>query len=1044
MRPSIEIFKSHKKCNEKMFIILKSNLPQNIKILQLQRAIADGANVQIKNESNKSLLDVAVENQELLVIEFIVKQLSIAEASSYEDETTIPDVLLSLVNEYIDQMEQKILKYKNTHHNSSLPKFSLALNSDVIESTLKMGNSVKKTIDQINKKTKASNILIWFKDTSKEFLVRTAVHLYQHFEWQFNEVFNSDGQYGIENLVKDAVARTMKYLNSEMENNREPEHSPESLCKAIVLSEPKSWIPFRDELMSWLGNNKVHRTLGWKSSELYSCTGILITNEYGYTKYYQHYMSSKETGYRCRFQWEIDSWANESRKYKQINPPKYFCYGKKSLNIEHAVHELLDTLDQFRISKLNLERIDFRVPAPINKPSVMRISPINGSWSDWFHKRLNATNQIIVIHGLPGVGKSEIVKQYIEAYADEYDGCIWIDGASFSTISNSFKDLARINLKLKYKSDLFAETYDALKNHKILFVFVNVTDVDVLNTCLSSCQRHFFIITTALSEWYHDRKKLITAVVDNFTESESRQFIMNYLPHSENQHTIGSLAKLCFNNPLKLRLAVAQIKCNQKRWMKRNRSYSIANYLEENKSIHIRDTSEIQQISNHLEAIWQLKFNCIRANKYFGENAMKMLCLIAFCTNLNIPEDLFRIEFGNDIEYITDFLKQHSLVDIENNMIDVHTIVQDSIIQSLSAKEILEHLDIILSILEPHMKSRVSAHIYKPHIISVWSTAYKFPELIEKYIFCSNLRMKKYQPFTTFIHIISAIPNPVVLQTIINTKGFTKNIFDTKMADNSLPLHAAAHESTLPVIKILLEYVINDINALTTSNHTPLHFVVINNKAPVAIAAKLIDAGADVNLKNKFNCTALHYAVLRNDLELVELLLKAKSFVDAKNNKDLTPLLMAVKFNRTEIAAVLLSFNANVNCADNEKNTPLHWACRNENIKMLNLLLTACPDPMFNPCNDAGRTVFHEAVSGSNSRIISILFKIDKFLQFINVQCKKGETALHIAVSKNCRGCCYLLLINGADRNVFDKSENKAPVHLIDDEIIKKIFDMIE
>jgi ankyrin repeat protein len=58
----------------------------------------------------------------------------------------------------------------------------------------------------------------------------------------------------------------------------------------------------------------------------------------------------------------------------------------------------------------------------------------------------------------------------------------------------------------------------------------------------------------------------------------------------------------------------------------------------------------------------------------------------------------------------------------------------------------------------------------------------------------------------------------------------------------------------------------------------------------------LIDKGADVNAKNKYNETPLFYAVkIKDNIEIVKLLIDKGVDVNAKNKYNETPLFYAVK-----------------------------------------------------------------------------------------------------------------------------------------------------
>ena len=67
----------------------------------------------------------------------------------------------------------------------------------------------------------------------------------------------------------------------------------------------------------------------------------------------------------------------------------------------------------------------------------------------------------------------------------------------------------------------------------------------------------------------------------------------------------------------------------------------------------------------------------------------------------------------------------------------------------------------------------------------------------------------------------------------------------------------------------------------------------------------LIDAGANVNLSDANNATALHYAVMFNNKEITTLLVDAKADVNLKNNVGKTPLDFAKMHNDDTLNLIL-------------------------------------------------------------------------------------------------------------------------------------------
>ena len=86
-----------------------------------------------------------------------------------------------------------------------------------------------------------------------------------------------------------------------------------------------------------------------------------------------------------------------------------------------------------------------------------------------------------------------------------------------------------------------------------------------------------------------------------------------------------------------------------------------------------------------------------------------------------------------------------------------------------------------------------------------------------------------------------------------------------------------------------------------------------------AVAAKLIKAGADINLQDSRNKSALIYAINnsdeKTDLEILELLLKAGANPNLADKDNNPPLIYAIKSRRAAEVAVLVEHGADLKSA---------------------------------------------------------------------------------------------------------------------------------
>ena len=107
---------------------------------------------------------------------------------------------------------------------------------------------------------------------------------------------------------------------------------------------------------------------------------------------------------------------------------------------------------------------------------------------------------------------------------------------------------------------------------------------------------------------------------------------------------------------------------------------------------------------------------------------------------------------------------------------------------------------------------------------------------------------------------------------------------------------------------------------------TPLHSVVScrDNFGYIELVQKLIEYDADINAKNAYGSTPLHWASRGqhfNDGAILRLLLTHGGDVNARDREGLTPLHEASKYGALEVARLLLEYGADVEAKDNDGRT---------------------------------------------------------------------------------------------------------------------------
>ena len=111
-----------------------------------------------------------------------------------------------------------------------------------------------------------------------------------------------------------------------------------------------------------------------------------------------------------------------------------------------------------------------------------------------------------------------------------------------------------------------------------------------------------------------------------------------------------------------------------------------------------------------------------------------------------------------------------------------------------------------------------------------------------------------------------------------------------------------------------------------------------------AVLERLLDGGADPDVRLPDGTTALHWAAYRDDLETADLLLRAGAPVDAANRYGVTPLALAAERGFGAVVERLLQSGADPNTSRRAGETVLLSAARAGNLRSVAALIAAGAD----------------------------------------------------------------------------------------------------
>ena len=261
-----------------------------------------------------------------------------------------------------------------------------------------------------------------------------------------------------------------------------------------------------------------------------------------------------------------------------------------------------------------------------------------------------------------------------------------------------------------------------------------------------------------------------------------------------------------------------------------------------------------------------------------------------------------------------------------------------------------------------------------------------------------------------------------------------------KNGNNALTI--AAKKGLFHSVRCLLENGYN-VSLRNKAGMTALEKAIVHDRD--CVCELLINAGASLEMRSrKFKRTPFHTAVDTGHVQIAKMLLERGARLNVKDHKGFHPIHTAGLRNQIEIVKIILKHDpsqANVKAKSYGKKsamkgmTIVHIAVMKKNYDLLDTVLKLGGDP--NLCDWYGRTAFYTAACLGDTRLIQMM----ECAADAAIPDKNGFTALHEAVFRMDLQMvkCLLTCRSNVNVNAVDKY-GKSPLHIAAEKGYDEIF----
>lgn len=238
-------------------------------------------------------------------------------------------------------------------------------------------------------------------------------------------------------------------------------------------------------------------------------------------------------------------------------------------------------------------------------------------------------------------------------------------------------------------------------------------------------------------------------------------------------------------------------------------------------------------------------------------------------------------------------------------------------------------------------------------------------------------------------------------------------------------LQVASHLGHLEVVKVLLQANAN-IDLKDDEGDSALHYAAYGNQA--AVVRVLLAKGADAELLNNAKCSALYIAVNKGFMDVVQVLCIPNSAINMQDLHGDTPLHYAITADYRNIIEILTDVpNIDFTIQNQQGFNLLHQSALKGNVLAVSKILHRARQLVDSKKED-GFTALHLATLNNHQEVVEILVKEGRC--DVNLRNNRNQTPLHLAVTHGHINLVQLLVTEGADVNAEDE-DGDTPMHIV-------------